>query len=577
MGVKDVHEGRADIEEILESRNALLKPNDNSNNLIDESELGGRESGQSEGRGTPSVYPAAVKYIVGNEFCERFCYYGMRAVLILYITCSMGQSESTAIMINHGFIATAYLTPLMGGALSDGFLGKYSTILYLSMVYAAGSLVLAYTSSTMVPDVLQMPGLYIGLLLIAMGTGGIKPCVSSFGGDQFVGKDKNAKLQTFFTVFYFAINAGSVLSMLITPLLREYGCPNCTSGDCSFALAFGLPAALMLISIGILVLGRARVGYREVPPSQESPIMNLLRVRFCSSATRVAAIPDRDIGEEEKYSGENILVPDTPSDPRDGRRLADGARQDSNLAVNPDEPMWFKNASRVYGRQKALEARQVLSVIWVMAPFPLFWCLFDQQSSTWTLQAESMNGKLGRTQILPDQMQMFNALLILILLPVFDRCIYPSLRRCGLPLKPNTRMILGMGFASLAFIVAGILQLQIDSCEKGEKCVHMLAQVPQYVLLTSGEVLFSVTGLEFAYSQAPKSMKALMQSIWLLTVSLGNILVVVLEALTSAAKMNAAGVFFLNSSLMAVSMGWFFVLSWSYRMVPEVSEEERND
>jgi len=314
--MKNYHDARDDGEPDTESLLSSKSASSDKERKGSSGALVGTESGPDAGA---SGFPPSIKYIVGNEFCERFCYYGMRAVLILYMTCPMALSESTAIMINHGFIAMCYLTPLMGGALSDGYLGKYNTIFYLSIVYACGSTVLAYSSSDATPrDAIKLPGLLIGLLLIAVGTGGIKPCVSSFGGDQFRGANKAVQIQTFFAVFYFAINAGSVLSILITPLLRDYGCPSCGGADCSFALAFGLPALLMIVSIAILTLGRRRVGYHEVPPSHEPVFSRLFKVRFAEGTPPTAAPSDRkeaSVRRARSHSHSRRAydeVPDTP-------------------------------------------------------------------------------------------------------------------------------------------------------------------------------------------------------------------------------------------------------------------------
>jgi dipeptide/tripeptide permease len=109
----------------------------------------------------------------------------------------------------------------IGGIISDSYWGKFKTILILSLVYCLGSIVLAVTSFPALSGHPPKPyGAFIGLSLLAFGTGGIKPCVSSFGGDQFH-PSQVKELATYFSVFYFSINAGSVLSMFITPILRS--------------------------------------------------------------------------------------------------------------------------------------------------------------------------------------------------------------------------------------------------------------------------------------------------------------------------------------------------------------------
>lgn len=141
----------------------------------------------------------------------------------------------------------AYFFPLLGAIVSDSWLGKFRTILYVSMIYACGNILLALSSAKPI-GIPQAPFSLVALLLIAIGTGGIKPCVSSFGGDQFVIPQQEQQLVAFFSVFYFAINAGSLISTFLTPVLREdvhcFGDENC------YPLAFAIPGILMIVSIG---------------------------------------------------------------------------------------------------------------------------------------------------------------------------------------------------------------------------------------------------------------------------------------------------------------------------------------
>lgn len=153
---------------------------------------------------------------------RRFSFYGMKAILPLYLTGSLGFSQNRSTTLIHSFNFSAYFFTLFGGIISDSLLGRYLTILVLSLVYCAGMAVLAGSAF---PTLQESPRVaatcfLVGLVLVAFGTGGIKPCVSAFGGDQFHPSQVEA-ISTYFSIFYFAINAGSVLSMFITPLLRQ--------------------------------------------------------------------------------------------------------------------------------------------------------------------------------------------------------------------------------------------------------------------------------------------------------------------------------------------------------------------
>jgi solute carrier family 15 oligopeptide transporter 1 len=170
----------------------------------------------------------------------------LAAILVLYMTNILLLGDDTATALFHTFAMLCYFTPIFGAMIADGWLGKYRTILYISSIYMIGNVLMCLTAlppqTTGSPELI---GPLLGLLFIAMGTGGIKPCVSAFGGDQF-SADQESYIVKFFSVFYFTINAGSVLSTFVTPILRHD--IQCFGNDC-YALAFGVPAVLMFISV----------------------------------------------------------------------------------------------------------------------------------------------------------------------------------------------------------------------------------------------------------------------------------------------------------------------------------------
>ena len=171
--------------------------------------------------------PPGIPYIISNEAAERFSFYGMRTILVIFMAkylwlmdgkggTPMSNAEATEHY--HSFAAWVYFTPLFGALLSDIFLGKYRTIIVLSVVYCLGHAALAC---------MGMFGqsqwwLFAGLALICLGSGGIKPCVSAHVGDQF-GSRNSHLITRIYNWFYFSINLGSTLSMLLTP-----GCCNGT-------------------------------------------------------------------------------------------------------------------------------------------------------------------------------------------------------------------------------------------------------------------------------------------------------------------------------------------------------------
>ena len=200
------------------------------------------------------TWPRGIPYIIGNEAAERFSFYGMKGILVVFMSAHLlnaaGQpdymSEEDTKVWFHLFTSAVYFTPLLGGLLSDIFLGKYRTIILLSLVYCLGHFMLAIDDTRF--------GLGIGLSLIAVVAGGIKPCVSAHVGDQF-GKSNQTLLEKAFSWFYFAINLGAAISTILTPILLDKVGP---------WLAFGLPGALMVLATIIFWMGRWK--FVHIPP-----------------------------------------------------------------------------------------------------------------------------------------------------------------------------------------------------------------------------------------------------------------------------------------------------------------------
>jgi POT family proton-dependent oligopeptide transporter len=195
-----------------------------------------------------NTLPTGIPYIVGNEAAERFSYYGMRAILVVFMTQNlMNSSGQLAVMSEneaqgyfHLFVSIVYFMPLFGALLADGLLGKYQTIIFLSLIYCLGHFALAIDDTRM--------GLLIGQGLIAIGAGGIKPCVSAHIGDQF-GIGNQHLMTKVFSWFYFSINFGAFSAMLIVPsLLDHYGS----------SVAFAVPGLLMLTATMTFWSGRYR-------------------------------------------------------------------------------------------------------------------------------------------------------------------------------------------------------------------------------------------------------------------------------------------------------------------------------
>uniref|UniRef100_A0A452VM95 Solute carrier family 15 member 1 n=1 Tax=Ursus maritimus TaxID=29073 RepID=A0A452VM95_URSMA len=653
-------------------------------------------------------YPLSIFFIVVNEFCERFSYYGMRALLILYFTRFIGWDDNLSTAIYHTFVALCYLTPILGALIADSWLGKFKTIVSLSIVYTIGQAVTAVSSIHDLTDFdhdgtpdnlsVHIALSMTGLALIALGTGGIKPCVSAFGGDQFEeGQEKQRN--RFFSIFYLAINAGSLLSTIITPMLRVQLCGIHSKQAC-YPLAFGVPAALMAVSLIVFVIGSGM--YKKFQP--QGNIMG--KVVKCIGF----AIKNRFRHRSKAF---------------------------------PKREHWLDWAREKYNERLISQIKMVTRVMFLYIPLPMFWALFDQQVL-----------KAGLLELQPDQMQTVNAILIIIMVPIMDAVVYPLIAKCGFNFTSLKKMTVGMFLASMAFVVAAIVQVEIDvSCppipqcpflrvgwgvqeasfsgttgrprtnefmtfdvdkltsinisspgspitpvtynfeqghrhtllvwdpiyyrvvkdglnqkpEKGENgirfvnsfdesfnitvgenafvnvtshnaseyqffslgvknftlsstqqipqnctknfqssnlefgsaftyvirredtgcpkmyefedispnTINMALQIPQYFLLTCGEVVFSVTGLEFSYSQAPSNMKSVLQAGWLLTVAVGNIIVLIVAGAGQFSEQWAEYILF--AALLLVVCIIFAIMAQFYTYVNPAEIEARFD
>jgi proton-dependent oligopeptide transporter, POT family len=430
--------------------------------------------------------PTGVPYIIANEAAERFSFYGMKAILVVFMTkylmgrdgelATMGDAEATSWY--HLFTSGVYFTPIFGALIADIFFGKYRTIIALSIVYVLGHLALAMDETRL--------GLAIGLTLIAIGSGGIKPCVSAHVGDQFGGSNQHL-LTKVFAWFYFSINFGAAASSLLIPaMLDRYG-PN---------VAFGIPGLLMLIATIAFWMGRRE--FVHIPPGGR---------RFV----------------RETFSREGLLAA-------------------AKLGV-------------------------------VFAFVAMFWALFDQTGSTWVLQADRMDRTILGYEILPAQIQAANPIMIMILIPIFAYGIYPAINKVY-RLTPMRKIAIGMFIAAAAFAISAL----IESWIVAGQTPHIGWQILAYLVITAAEVMISITCLEFAYTQAPRTMKSFIMSLYLLSVSLGNLFTagvnLVIQNPDGSSKLTGPAYFLFFTGAMAATGVLFAVYARFYKERTHIQGED---
>ncbi len=499
--------------------------------------------------------PSAIPFIVGNEAAERFNYYGLRAILTTFMVgqffsakypAAAGEKVSQAAVAaangaTHDFVAMSYLLPLFGGMLADWFLGKYKTILYLSMVYVLGNIMLAVTTTneTMFTS---------ALMLIAIGAGGIKPCVSANVGDQF-DESNSHLLSKAFDAFYFSINAGSFLSILLIPYLNKHYGP---------AVAFGVPAVAMAIAIGFFYAGRDR--YVKVPPKGDDNKKVIFGTAF---ATLVASYIYWD---KVQHAGTGpviffwlLLIIIVAFVFKKQWFAKPGNFIGINLYALTNGG--FDAAAKEYSQATIDGVKSVWRVFSVFIFIPVFWALWDQNQSEWVIQAQNMDLNFMGIKWEAEQISSVNAILILAFIPLFSLGIYPGLKKLGVNVTPLRRFGAGLVVTALSFVIISLIQERIDAGETPSIAWQLLA----YVILTAGEIMVSITGLEYAYTQSPPSMKSTIMGCYLLMVTLGNVLVSMIQKNIEHggffAQFKGASFFWLFTGICAATAVIFMVIS----------------
>jgi len=488
-------------------------------------------------------WPPQVKYIIGNEGCERYSFYGMRAILTVFMTQYLMMKADVSTEVMHAFIGASYFLPLLGAYVADRFMGRYYTILYFSLFYCAGHATLAMFEN--------QTGLFVGLGLIAFGAGSIKPCVSSFVGDQFK-KGQEDLITKVYNIFYFSINFGSTISSLLTPLTLKWFGPS---------VAFGIPGILMAIATLVFWMGRKH--YVMMPPTGPDKD-NFWSVLGTGIAGNLPFWLRLVIGAAVVYCWQYIWLPFSFSSLTWSQQAMEifaltvyaGMTWAAILiAINLVSGQFMKSVRAKHAALRVEEFTAVLNVIKIFGAVSVFWSLFDQSASTWVLMAVKMKQHVNffgfEFDVLPSQMQAANPILVLIMIPVFVKWIYPTIDRFY-KLTPLRKMTIGMFSSAVAYSTVALIQYPIDA--GGE--MHILWQLVPYLLMTMSEVMVSIVGLEFAYTQAPKAVKSTVMSFWLLTVSVGSLITIIVVQVNPFPI--ASGHYFMIFSVMAALTACLF-------------------
>ncbi|KAF5859347.1 hypothetical protein ETB97_002958 [Aspergillus alliaceus] len=437
--------------------------------------------------------PLSVWLIAVIELCERFAFFGILGPMQNYIQNprddplrpgGIGLGQAYATMINQGYLLWCYITPIVGAVVAEQYLGRVKTILHSSEIYIFGLIALFFSSLPAAHDLgVALLGLIMALFLIGMGTGGIKANVSSLLAEQYTGPKESTHV----------LKSGEEVIVDRDLTVQRKDIHNILHIDQFFL-------------IGFMIILTSKDRYISQDPDS-SIVFNACRVFWLGI----------------KHKGD-----------------LDYARP-SFRAEEESTPILPWNDTFVDDLRAAISSCKVFLL------YPIYWAAYSQFLTNFVSQAATMETHGIPNDIMPN----IDSLTVLILLPLVDRVIFPFLRSRGIPVRHVDRIVVGFILIGVSMLYVTFVQKAIYAAPpcydhpRARECmggkvpnqVSIFLQVPAYVLVALSEILASVAGIEYAYTQAPKSMKSLIMAIYLSTTSVGALIAMTVSPLTVDPKL----------------------------------------
>uniref|UniRef100_A0A0E0KB02 Peptide transporter n=1 Tax=Oryza punctata TaxID=4537 RepID=A0A0E0KB02_ORYPU len=475
----------------------------------------------------------ACSLILGTEVCERLAYYGISKSLVTYLSTRLHEGNVSAARNFTTWQGTCYLTPLIGATLADSYWGKYKTIAVFSTIYFLG--MAALTFSALVPS-LQPPKCigsfcpqptvpqyliyFVGLYMIALGSGGIKPCVSSFGADQFDDTDpvERTKKGAFFNWFYFAINIGSLISGTVLIWVQQ---------NRGYGIGFGIPTIFIALAIGSFFIGSQRYRY-QIPGG--SPLIRVCQVVIAAIHKRNVDLPV-DSSVLYELHGKTSAI--------EGSRKLEHSSEfsflDKAAVILSNERGGSHDPWRLCTITQVEELKILMRMFPIWATGIVFFTVCAQNSSMFIEQGMALNNQIGSFKIPPATLSSLDVISIVVWVPIYETFVVPIASRLTgkeRGFSELQRMGIGLFVATTAVATAALVEIKRLEIARSEYLIHskvpvpmsILWQAPQYLLVGIGEVFTSIGQAEFFYNQSPDSMRSLCSAFALVTVSLGSYL-----------------------------------------------------
>ena len=448
----------------------------------------------------------ATAFIVGTEFCERICYYGIAGNLLLFLETRFQLTNAEADMEISAWIGVCYLTPLLGGFLADRYLGRYVVICVFCCFYLLGLLLLVFCAVPVNIDSTTDPAngnklvlLFFAIYLIALGAGGIKPNVSTLGADQYNDTNDPNIRQSYYNWFYFAINCGALVSNLLVAYLCQFGIPSLGGTSWSFFVGFSVPTIAMAIGLGLFMSGHKL--YKLFPPSTKhicddcAMVFKGFTTLICGcwcvdwkkigfpyhpthmdvSRSHSISSNRQDDANSESGSASGLVIEEEDDNNHEGNKPPGDDHRPIDLQELSEEQQNTEQQNNNHGfvldqqeeddeeQQHHIEPSNkrtpsVLKLVPFLALMIPYWAIYSQLSTAFQNQGCQMNRTVGTMEVPIAALQAFDTIAVLALVPIFDRVVYPAFARMGRPLTLLQRIGAGFAVAVAAMCVAALVE-----------------------------------------------------------------------------------------------------------------------
>ncbi|GAV68528.1 LOW QUALITY PROTEIN: PTR2 domain-containing protein [Cephalotus follicularis] len=546
------------------------------------------KDGTTDFRGNPAIKEKtgtwkACPYILGNECCERLAYYGINTNLVNYLKFQLNQRSVEAVNNVTNWSGTCYVMPLIGAFLADAYLGRYWTIASFSIIYVLGMTLLTLSASVhglvplcdhnnvCRPTALQTAVFFVGLYLIALGTGGIKPCVSSFGADQFDDSDEaeKKKKSSFFNWFYFSINIGALFASSVLVWIQT---------NVGWGWGFGIPAVAMAIAVVSFFSGTRL--YRNQRPGG-SPFTRFFQVLVASFRKLHVEVPNDKSLLYETVDEKSTVKGSRKLDHTNQLSFFDKAAVETPSDHIKDSVIAWKLCTVT----QVEELKSIIRLLPVWATGIIFSAVYSQMGTLFVLQGNTMDLHMGSSFEIPSaSLSLFDTVSVIFWVPIYDSLIVPFARRLTGHKNGFTQLQrIGIGFviSVFAMLVAGTLELvrlrevkKHNYYELKHIPMSIFWQVPQYFIIGCAEVFTNIGQLEFFYEQAPDAMRSLCSALSLTTAALGNYLSTMLVTIVTDMSTRHGKPGWIPDNLNFGHLDYFFWLLTALRRICKVTMTE---